>query len=121
MAFGKPVIGTSYSGNLDFMNSDNSFLARYALTQLAKDRGPYRRGAVWAEPDIEHAASLMRSVYVQRDAATLVGARAREDVLKLLQPATVGARVKSRLQCSVKEVRERSIWRQSILADTATG
>ena len=62
MALGKPVIGTDYSGNVDFMDSSNSYPVRYQMTTIEQDHGPYRRGAKWAEPDVEHAAEQMRRV-----------------------------------------------------------
>ena len=62
MSLGKPVIGTNYSGNLEFMNSNDSLLVNYSMSTMEEDSGPYERGTHWAEPDIEHAAALMRWV-----------------------------------------------------------
>jgi glycosyltransferase involved in cell wall biosynthesis len=49
MYLGKPVIGTHWSGNVDFMNHKNSCPVDYTLVPLAKDSGPYQRGQIWAE------------------------------------------------------------------------
>ena len=38
MAVGKPVIATAYSGNVDFMNRDNSLLVDYELTRRRAGR-----------------------------------------------------------------------------------
>ncbi|HUR78322.1 MAG TPA: methyltransferase domain-containing protein [Acidimicrobiales bacterium] len=62
MAYGKPVIGTGYSGNLDFMTEENSFLVPYAMTSVPTGADPYPPGAPWAEPDVGAAAALMRRV-----------------------------------------------------------
>lgn len=62
MAHGKPVIATGYSGNLTFMNEGNSYLVPYQLTELERDVGAYPAGSVWAEPDLDEAARLMRHV-----------------------------------------------------------
>jgi glycosyltransferase involved in cell wall biosynthesis len=97
MALGIPTIATGYSGNLDFMRADNSVLVRYALRPLERDHGPYRRGMVWAEPDVDHAAACLRWVYEHRDEARALGARGRDDVRATLGPAAVGARVRERL------------------------
>ncbi len=71
MALGKPVIATGYSGNLTFMNEENSFLVRHHLTELDREVGPYPAGSAWAEPDVGHAAELMRRVKTdEREAAT---------------------------------------------------
>ena len=62
MVRGRPVIGTGYSGNLQFMDDSNSLLVRYQLTDIGPHAGPYPPDQVWAEPDLEHAAWLMRQV-----------------------------------------------------------
>lgn len=46
MALGKPVIATAYSGNLEFMTAENSFLVRYELEQIPRGCDPYPAGAV---------------------------------------------------------------------------
>jgi glycosyltransferase involved in cell wall biosynthesis len=86
----KPVIATGYSGNLDFMNDENSYLVRYSLTSIGQDYGPYQKDFVWAEPDADHAAELMRFVFEQRDAARAVGQKAQQDVSNSLSPKSVG-------------------------------
>ena len=77
MRLGKPVIGTAYSGNMDFMTEDNSFPLPYRLTPLTRDYGPYMRGAEWAEPDLAEAARLMRLVHEQPDAGASAGGAPR--------------------------------------------
>ncbi len=66
MYLGRPVIATAYSGNMDFTLPYNSFLVDYELVQLTQDVGPYPRGASWAEPDLDHAAFQMSSVFENR-------------------------------------------------------
>ena len=97
MSLGKPVIATAYSGNLDYMNPGNSFLVRYELTTIEEDHGPYQKGAVWAEPDVEHAAELMRNIYEDRRLARAVGAQAQKDVTRYLSLRAVGAMMRERL------------------------
>jgi len=93
----KPVIATGYSGNMDFMNEHNSFPVRYKLTELEKNYGSYEKGAVWAEPDIKHAAEYMRLVYEKRDLARNKAVRAAQDVHSQLSPGIVGKMMKKRL------------------------
>jgi len=97
MRAAKPVIVTAYSGNMDFTTAENSFLVDYRLTQIEQD-GPYPKGYFWADPDVDHAAKQMRSVYTNRDAAAECGRRARDTVLKLFDPVVVGTRMKERLE-----------------------
>ncbi|GJM83642.1 hypothetical protein HMSSN139_61380 [Paenibacillus sp. HMSSN-139] len=42
MYLGKPVIGTNWSSNTDFMNNKNSCLVDYELIQVGRDQGPYK-------------------------------------------------------------------------------
>jgi glycosyltransferase involved in cell wall biosynthesis len=124
MARGKPVIATGYSGNMEFMTADNSFPVRYNLTTLDRDVDPFVRGSVWAEPDIPHAAALMRRVFDDRTTAADVGRRGRADVARLLSPGAVGALMAARLDeiagrlASDAELRRR--WRKRDLKLGAT-
>jgi glycosyltransferase involved in cell wall biosynthesis len=97
MRAAKPVVTTAYSGNMDFTTAENSFLVDYQLVEIDRE-GPYPKGYVWAEPDLEHAAEQMISVYKTKDAAADRGLLARETILKLFDPLVVGARMKERLQ-----------------------
>ena len=70
-----PVIATGYSGNMDFMSEDNSYLVGYELSEITQRSLPYSRGSHWAEPDVGHAAELMRRVYTHREEARQKAAR----------------------------------------------
>jgi glycosyltransferase involved in cell wall biosynthesis len=82
MAYGKPVIATNYSGNVDFMHEGNSLLVPFDLVPIPKGCEPYPVGAEWADPDIDAAAALMRSVLDDPAAAHELGERARGDILE---------------------------------------
>src|SRR5258708_8695952 len=97
MYLGKPVIATGYSGNMDFMNHHNSYLVRYRLAELEQDYGPYEKGNVWADPDLEHAAELMRLVFGDRESARSVARQAEADIKKQMTVEIAGARMKARL------------------------
>ena len=75
MAYGVPVIASNYSGNLDFMDEESSHLVRCREVEVKNPDGPFQRGSIWAEPEVDHAAELMRQVYEDREAARLLGAR----------------------------------------------
>ena len=96
MALGKPVIATNYSGNVDFMTKDNSYPLDYRLVPLTRHYGPYMRGAVWADPDLDHAAGLIRQVVEHPEEAAARGARARAEVEARWSPHVTGARVRER-------------------------
>jgi glycosyltransferase involved in cell wall biosynthesis/SAM-dependent methyltransferase len=80
MAFGKPAIATGYSGNLAFMDDEDGYLVPYSLTTLEASVGPYPAGTVWAEPDLDEAARLMRQVFDDPTQARERGQRGRERV-----------------------------------------
>jgi glycosyltransferase involved in cell wall biosynthesis len=98
MALGKPVIATAYSGNMDFMTAENSYPLGYTLVSLTRDYGPYPRGAVWAEPDVDQAAELSRAIVASPAEATARGARGRQMVEELYAPASTGAAMRARLE-----------------------
>ncbi|MEO5722201.1 MAG: glycosyltransferase family 4 protein, partial [Chthoniobacterales bacterium] len=98
MYLGKPVIGTGYSGNLEFMNAENSLLVNFVMTELEEDSGPYEQGTHWAAPDAEHAASLMRWVYENRAASAELGTRAAQDIRRRLDPQTTAREIRQRVQ-----------------------
>jgi glycosyltransferase involved in cell wall biosynthesis len=80
MWLGKPVIGTGYSGNLDFMTDQNSFLVDYRLVPTGAGHDPYPPEGLWADPDIDHAARLMREVFEHREEASRRGERAAAEI-----------------------------------------
>lgn len=98
MYLGKPVIATGYGGNTDFMNNANSFLVKYDLVELEKDYGPYEKGGVWAQPDIEQAAQFMRWVYDNRNEAREIGRRASMEIKHAMDPALASDEIKTRLE-----------------------
>jgi glycosyltransferase involved in cell wall biosynthesis/SAM-dependent methyltransferase len=97
MALGKPVIATAYSGNLEFMNEQNSYLVPYRLVQIGPGSAPYPPDARWAEPDVDEAARLMRRVFEDPEEGRTVGARALADVEAKHSPAARAEAVRSRL------------------------
>ena len=98
MSLGKPVIATGYSGNLEFMNDGNSLLVPYRLVEVNGDAGPYPSGQLWAAPDLDRAAELMRWVVENRAAAAAVAERGRVDIATRRSPAAVGAAIRTRLE-----------------------
>ena len=98
MSFGKPVIGTGYSGNMEFMTDSNSLLVKYELKELERDYGPYEKGNTWAEPDIGNAAQLMRWVYENREEALDIGKNAQKEIMEILNPTFAAQEIRTRLE-----------------------
>jgi glycosyltransferase involved in cell wall biosynthesis len=63
MAFGKPVIGTDYSGNTDFLTEHTGFPISYTLRSVEDGEYIFSDGQSWAEPDEAVAAVAMRQVF----------------------------------------------------------
>jgi glycosyltransferase involved in cell wall biosynthesis len=98
MRLGKPAIGTAYSGNMDFMTPGNSYLLDYVLVPLTHTHGPYPVGSVWAEPDVEHAARLIREIVEHPAEAAARGRQAQIDVERARNPDATGRLVRARLE-----------------------
>lgn len=97
MFLGKPVVATGWSGNLEFMTPRNSCLVDYRPVALDRDIGPYERGQIWAEPDLDHAAELMRELAHSPEHARTVGGAGRDTVHAELAPERVGGLYRERL------------------------
>jgi glycosyltransferase involved in cell wall biosynthesis len=98
MALGKPAIATRYSGNVDFMTDANSYPVDYRLARIERDHGPYLQGFSWAEPDLEHAATLLKRVVENRAEAAARGRQAAVDLAAWRSPERTGARARERLE-----------------------
>jgi glycosyltransferase involved in cell wall biosynthesis len=98
MWLGKPVIGTGYSGNLDYMRPDNSYLVDYRLVPIGLGAEPYPADGVWAEPDLDHAAQLMREVRADPAAAAARAARGQAELRASHSKQAVGAAIAKRLE-----------------------
>lgn len=98
MVLGKPVIATGYSGNLDYMTPQNSYLVDYELTPIGPGNAPYPPEGLWAQPNAEHAARLMREVFENQAAARTLGERAARDLARTHSLEAAGRSMKVRLE-----------------------
>ena len=81
MVYEKPVIATGYSGNLTFMNDENSYLVGFGLTPVPPGSANYPAGALWADPDVDDAVAAMRRVVDHPDEARERGTQGRQTIL----------------------------------------
>jgi glycosyltransferase involved in cell wall biosynthesis len=98
MWLGKPTIATGFSGNLDFMSADNSYLVDYELVPIGAGNDPYPAEGEWAEPDLGHAARLMREVFDHPERARAVGALGQRSIRATRSPEVAGAELARRLK-----------------------
>jgi glycosyltransferase involved in cell wall biosynthesis len=95
MAIGKPVVATNYSGNLMFMNSENSLLIDFDLVPVRDKYGVYKdQSALWADPDLDHAAQQLRALYKSPRLRREIGMRAKNDILEMFTYERVGAEIR---------------------------
>jgi glycosyltransferase involved in cell wall biosynthesis len=97
MAIGKPVIGTAYSANLDFMNESNSLLVDYSLIAVKPGEYPDTQDQVWADADVDAAARQMRLAYENPTRRHELGHAARAFMHEHYSPVAVGALLRSHL------------------------
>jgi glycosyltransferase involved in cell wall biosynthesis len=98
MSVGKPVIATNFSGNTDFMNDKNSFLVPYKMVEVANVNSNYTKGYSWAEPDIDKAAELMKTVRSDYNRAKEIANKAQLELNTNYSLEKVGERMKTRLE-----------------------
>ncbi|XID90871.1 glycosyltransferase family 4 protein [Paenibacillaceae bacterium WGS1546] len=97
MELGKPVIGTNWSGNTDFMNEDNSGAVRYRLARIGTDFGPYKAHQLWAEPDAEHAAYLMWRMVHDDGWRMRIARKGQATIRESFSPEASGRAIRERL------------------------
>lgn len=72
MQAGIPVIATNWSGNMDFMDTNSAALISSKEVSVLDSSGIYNTGT-WAEPDLDHAASLIADLAGDSDARARLG------------------------------------------------
>jgi SAM-dependent methyltransferase/glycosyltransferase involved in cell wall biosynthesis len=98
MYLGKPLIATGYSGNMEFMTPQNSYPVDYTLRPIGDDAGPYPASGEWAEPDVGHAARLMRHVFENQEEAGERGLKAAEDLRRNHSAEAAGRAMAERIR-----------------------
>ena len=84
MRLGKAVVATAWSGNMSYMNHRNACLVTYEFQPTDDSSplyGPSNLGiqSHWAEPDLDHAAVLLRKLATDSTFRAAIGAKAEED------------------------------------------
>jgi glycosyltransferase involved in cell wall biosynthesis len=98
MHLGKPVIGTAYSGNLEFMDGENSCLVPYELVSVRKGEYLYDDARFrWAEPDLEQAAYYMRRLADDAEFRNRIAQRGQRSIRARFTPAVTARLMRQRL------------------------
>ncbi len=98
MYLGKPVIGTAYSGNLEFMDADNSCLVDYRLIPIRKGEYLYDDERFrWADPDLVQASHWMARLVDDVEFRTRIAQRGQRDIRGRFTHANAAALMRGRL------------------------
>jgi len=99
LQLGLHVICTGYSGNVDFCQPPYADLVKYRLVRVKKGQYPRASGQVWAEPNVRHAAQLMRQFYEKTDPSVerVFEVASPPMDFSIFAPEVVGERYKKRL------------------------
>lgn len=98
MYLGKPTIATDYSGNTDFMNSENSILIPYELVPIPIGAYPNGFGQRWAEPNINEASIQMRRLASEKTIGEEIGRRAAKYIRDNHSYLKTGEAIKTELE-----------------------
>jgi len=97
MALGTPVIATDYGGTRDLLTAFNALLVDHRTVPIGPGHDPYPEHGEWAEPDLDHAALLMRGAHADAAGGAARAQRARSDLFARHAPAVAGRVMADRL------------------------
>ena len=103
MALGKPVIGTDYSGNTEFLTPETGYPIPYTLKPVGPDEYIYPEGQVWAYPDEAACSAAMARVLSEPGEAQAKAAAGQRFVMHRYGAANVGRIVEQRVHAIVAQ------------------
>ena len=114
MYFGRPVIATGNSGNMDFMNASNSCLVGYQSMVVHRNElsdNPtamilYQPGNLWVDPDVSEAARLMAWLFENPRQRERLGQKASADIREGFSSAAAGRAMRARLEVVAQMLHE---------------
>lgn len=103
LMLGKPLVTPLWSGPGDFLSEDTVFCVDHRLVPVEDPEGFYADPeARWMEPDIAHAAALLRRIEEHPAAAREVGERGRRALDRFMDPGAWGATLNQALHPDVR-------------------
>ena len=98
MLLGKPVVGTDFSGNTDFLTKDTGYPVKWTRRAVAPGEYPFIEPADqawWADPDIPDAARQLRAA--RTAAGSPWALQLPQQVAEQFSPEAIGARMRTLL------------------------
>lgn len=96
MMFERIVIGTDYSGSTEFLTDETGFPVAYKLRSVEPYEYSHSEGQVWAEPDVNAAADIMRRVSAAPSEGVSRGRVASMKIKRNHSPQAVGLAMQAR-------------------------
>lgn len=98
MFFGRPVVATGWSGNMEYMNDKVAFPIRYTLRPVKEGEYPQHEDQVWAEADVAHAAEVLIRLLDDPALRRKIGERGRRHMERQYSDKIVGASYRRRIE-----------------------
>ena len=114
MSMAMPTIVTNWGGQTAFANETNSFLIDYTISEMTSVQyGKYDGTVFWAEPSVPSLVKHLRHVVRHQEAARLVGAAARDHIVRYFSEDAVAELMYTRFmeiyrRAAVRKPRRRS-------------
>jgi glycosyltransferase involved in cell wall biosynthesis len=97
MYLGKIVIATNWSGNVDFMNDENSIPIPYKLVEILDNHNMYTKGNFWANPCIETTIQHLKNIYANQEIYHSLKINAMNDIKKLYSKDVITQKIVNRM------------------------
>ena len=101
MALGTPVLGTAFSGVLDFMDETCAVMIPFSLTPVEDPQGIYE-GQSWAEPSLDAAAAGLKRLRGDAWLRTTLAEAGKQRVAERLSPAAWFATLPDAVQAAAR-------------------
>ena len=104
MSLGTVCIATNYSGNLEFMNKENSILVDYKMipTKLKNDY-LYSYDDLWADADVNQASEYMKMIYKDKELYNKLRENALSTIKEKFSIESLTKKVENRIEKIIKE------------------
>lgn len=95
LAHAKAVVSTDHGGTTDFVTDVTGFPVACSMVPVRRGEYPAWKGQRWAEPSVDHAAELLRSIDADRALAAARGRLGRAWMEQHHSPVAVGRTIRA--------------------------
>lgn len=97
MFMGRAAMATGWSGNMDYMTPESSFIVPYELVTVGADEYPEAMGQHWAEPDEDAALFLLKRMMDDPAETRSIARQGRRRAMQVCTNRAMGARMDASL------------------------